>query len=53
MKLKAFSSVVIAFACLTLVQTSNARNAAGKRNSQTQKRKLVKVYFYHDPGRIY
>jgi len=51
MKIKgAFLSVVIALAGLTLVETSNARHVAGNANGQSPKRKLVKVYFYHDPG---
>jgi len=47
---QAFLSVVIALACLTLIETSNARPADGKLNGQTQRRKQVKVYFYHEPG---
>ncbi len=47
---RAFSTVVIALACLTLLEISNARTADGKLNGRTQRRKQVKVYFHHEPG---
>ncbi|HEV7681633.1 MAG TPA: GerMN domain-containing protein [Pyrinomonadaceae bacterium] len=42
---KAFISISTLF-CLALIVISSARPAAAKG----QRRKLVKVYFYHDPG---
>ena len=46
MKIKRVLSVLIALACLLPLQSLTARAAKGK----PLKRKLVKVYFYHDPG---
>jgi spore germination protein GerM len=43
-----FFSVVIVVACLTLVSTASAGLTPGK--GQAQRRKQVKVYFYHEPG---
>lgn len=45
---RALLAVVIVLVCLTLIPTSSASAATGKR--RTQRRKQVKVYFYHDPG---
>ena len=44
----ALLSVVVAMALPALIPTSSARSAPGQ--SQTQARKQVKVYFYHEPG---
>lgn len=46
MSIKQVLAVVIALACLMPLQPLDARAAKGK----LLKRKLVKVYFYHDPG---
>lgn len=46
----AFLLAVIVLACLTPIQTANARPAESKLNGQAQRRKQVKVYFYHEPG---
>lgn len=43
-----FFSVVILVAFLTLIPTATAGLTPGK--GQTQRRKQVKVYFYHEPG---
>jgi hypothetical protein len=45
---RAFSLAILFFACLTLITITSASPAAGKRRAP--KRKLVKVYFYHQPG---
>ena len=48
-KIKLALSVAFMFlACLTLIPIANARPTAGKRRAAG--RKLVKVYFYHEPG---
>ena len=44
----ALLAVVIVLVSVTLIPTSSASAAAGKH--RTQRRKLVKVYFYHEPG---
>ena len=43
----ALLAVVIVLACLTPIPSSSARSGAHKRQAG---RKLVKVYFYHEPG---
>jgi spore germination protein GerM len=43
-----FFSVVIVVAFLTLIPTSSAGLTPGK--GQAQRRRQVKVYFYHEPG---
>lgn len=49
MKIKLALSVAFVFlTCLTLVPITSASPAAGQRRAPG--RKLVKVYFYHEPG---
>jgi spore germination protein GerM len=45
---QAFSVAFMFLACLTLIPIANASPAAGQRRAPA--RKLVKVYFYHEPG---
>ena len=47
---RAFLAAVVAVACLAQVQTSWARTPAAGPSALTPKGKLVKVYFYHEPG---
>ena len=44
----AFPVAFMFLACLALISITNASPASGKRRAPA--RKLVKVYFYHEPG---